>query len=168
MSLKKLRLQKKLGILFCDGTIPTGSLAAVAWRDAAVAAGGVGGSWQRWRQLEGSRAAAAAWRRRSGSGSLAAVEANCTTTNNRNKACRLVQLIPMCSKWEPNQNVSQIFERNGPREKTRENKFRCTDVYRRSGECVLLGLSGNRKDLKCVVRGPWSIVGGLWSVVCVN
>ena len=35
---------------------------------------------------------------------------------------------------EPYQKVSQIFERferNGLRETTRENKFRCTDVYRR-------------------------------------
>jgi len=30
---------------------------------------------------------------------------------------------------EPYQRVSRIFERNGPREITRENKFRCTDVY---------------------------------------
>ncbi len=33
---------------------------------------------------------------------------------------------------EPYQKVSQIFERNGPREITRKNKFRCTDVHRRS------------------------------------
>ena len=52
--------------------------------------------------------------------------------------CRLVQLIPMCRKWEHYQNVSQIFERNGPRERTRENKFHCPDVYRRTGEHVLL------------------------------
>ena len=29
---------------------------------------------------------------------------------------------------EPYQRVSRIFERNGPREITRENKFRCTDM----------------------------------------
>ncbi len=34
---------------------------------------------------------------------------------------------------EPYQRVPRIFERNnGPREITRENKFRCTDVYQRS------------------------------------
>ncbi len=42
--------------------------------DVAVAAGGVGGGWQRWRQLDGGGAAAAAWRRRSGGGSLDAAD----------------------------------------------------------------------------------------------
>ncbi len=41
----------------------------------AVAAGGVGGGWQLWRQLDGGGAAAAAWRRRSGGDSLTAAEA---------------------------------------------------------------------------------------------
>ena len=52
--------------------------------------------------------------------------------------CRLVQLIPMCSTWEPYQKVSQIFERKGLQKITRKNKFCCADVYRRSGEHVLL------------------------------
>ncbi len=41
---------------------------------------------------------------------------------------------------EPYQKVSQIFERNGPQEITRENNFCCTDIYIHSGERVLLGL----------------------------
>jgi hypothetical protein len=40
----------------------------------------------------------------------------------------------------------------------------CRNFFRKE----LLHWSGNRKDLKCVVRGPWSVVCGLWSVVCVN
>jgi hypothetical protein len=52
------------------------------------------------------------------------------TTNNRNKVRRLVQLIPM--------GTFLVFERNGPREITRKNKFLSTDVYRHSGERVLL------------------------------
>ena len=35
---------------------------------------------------------------------------------------------------EPYQRVSRIFERNGPREITRENKYNCTDIYRHSGQ----------------------------------
>ena len=30
--------------------------------------------------------------------------------------------------------VSRIFERNGPREITRENKYNCTDIYRHRGQ----------------------------------
>jgi hypothetical protein len=40
---------------------------------------------------------------------------------------------------EPSQKVSQIFERNGPQEKTHKNKFFCAVIYVRSGERVLLG-----------------------------
>ena len=40
---------------------------------------------------------------------------------------------------EPYQRISQIFKRNGPQEITRENKFRCTDVYIRGTEQVLTG-----------------------------
>ena len=54
---------------------------------------------------------------------------------------------------EPSQKVFQIFERNGPQELTRKNKFCGTGVYIRSGECVLLVLfrEASPKGLFCYV-----------------